>query len=109
MLVLAHVHVRVLQTENSQDMVRIHHISLLDMIIERGICTMGILDHPKPLKMGSFGIHMPMAMRLMVLHTRTQRAVVTKILRVSMMYLYLQCTQGVPNVSETYHDIPDSL
>ena len=79
------------------------------MIIERGTCTMCILDHPKPLKMGSFGIHMPMAMRLMVLHTQTQRAVVTKILRVSMMYLYLQCTQGVPNVSETYHDIPDSL
>ena len=80
MLMLAHVHVRVLQTENSQDMARIHHISLLHMIIGRSICT--VLDQPRPLKLGSFGIHMSMAMRLMVLHTRTQRAVVTKTLRV---------------------------
>jgi hypothetical protein len=90
-MMLTHVHVHVLQTENRQDTVRIYHIYLLHMIIGRGICTMDILDHPKPLKTGSFGIHMH-DMRVMVLHTRTQRAVVTKILRVSMMCIYLQCT-----------------
>jgi hypothetical protein len=73
-----------------QDTVRIHHISLLHLIIERSICTMIILDNPGLLKVGSFGIHIPMAMRMIILQARTRWTVVTKILRVSMMYLYLQ-------------------
>ena len=44
-------------------------VGLLVCLISRVISTMNILDHPKPLKTGSFGIHMPMAMRMMVLHT----------------------------------------
>ena len=59
---IAHVNVHVLQNENSQDTVRIHHISLLYIIIGRTICTMGILDHLGLLKVGSFSIHIPMAM-----------------------------------------------
>ena len=86
------VNVHVLQNENSQDTVRIHHIYLLHIIIGHTICTMGTLDHPGLLKVGSFCIHIPMAMRMMVLHARTRWTVVTKILRVSMMYLYLQWT-----------------
>ena len=93
----------------SQDTVRIHHISSFHIIIGRTICTMGILDHPGLLKVGSFGIHIPMAMRMMMLHARTRWTVVTKILRVSMMYLYLKWTLGAPNVSEVCHGVLDSL
>ena len=93
----------------SQDTVRIHHISSFHIIIGRTICTMGILDHPGLLKVGSFSIHIPMAMRMMVLHARTRWTVVTKILRVSMMYLYLKWTLGAPNVSEVCHGELDSL
>ena len=83
------VHVQVLQIENIQDMVRTH---ILHMIIGRTICAMDILDHPMPLKMCSFSIHMPMAMCVMVLHARSERTAVTKILQVSTMYLYRQST-----------------
>jgi hypothetical protein len=86
------MHVHVHQKENRQDTVRIHHIFLLHITMERSIFTMVILDHPGLLKVGSFGIHIPMAMPMMVLHAQTRWTVVTKILRVSMMYLYLQWT-----------------
>ena len=49
-----------------QDTVRIHHISLLHLIIERSICTMIILDNPGLLKVGSFGIHIPMTMHIYI-------------------------------------------
>ena len=82
----------------SQDMIRIHHISSLNMIVGRVIYRMGVLDHPI-----SFSIDMPMAMHLMMLHARTRGAVVTKLLRVSIMYLYRQCTKGLTNAPWTYH------
>ena len=54
---------------------RIRYVSItylyytyIHIIIERSIFTMVILDHPGLLKVGSFGIHIPMAMRMMVLH-----------------------------------------
>ena len=71
---------------------RVHHISLLRITIGRAICTIGILGHLGLLKIGPFSIHIPVAMRMIVLHTWILRNVVTKILRVSMLYLYLQCT-----------------
>ena len=54
MSMLVHIHF-------NQDTVHIHNISLLHIIIGRLICTIGILGHPGILKIGSFSIHIPVA------------------------------------------------
>ena len=104
-MMLAHVHVHVLQSENRQDTVRIH---LLCMTIGRAICAMGILDYPRTFEVGSFGVHIH-GFACDGASCTIKETLVTKILRVSMIYLYRRCTRGVTNVSDTYHVILESL
>ena len=80
----------------SQDTMRIYHISLLNMIIARGIYPMERTGPPQITWMDPFSIDMPMTMRLMMLHARTWRTVVTKLLRVSIRIFTTSAHRGCP-------------